>query len=117
MTTWKESFLKEKREQDNKRSMFDPLSYNELADVFQQDELDAGLESVKDFAGWQFEIAGYEGCEFKDMRVIRFSEDGKVWRYADPNAEMNSAQIRIKLKVVGFTDEVAEMRSWQEDES
>jgi hypothetical protein len=58
--------------------MFDPLSYNELAEVYQQDEIDAGLETTKDFSGWYFEIAGYEGSEFKDMRVVRFSEDAET---------------------------------------
>lgn len=93
--------------------LLDPLSYEELADVYQADEQDAGLEFMKDFAGWYFELGGYEGCDFKDMRVIRFSQDGKAWHYTDPGAEMQSGQIRIKLKVVGFTDEVAEMRNWQ----
>ena len=98
-------------------SMFDPLTYTELAEVFQADEQDAGLETTKDFEGWYFEIAGPEGCDFKDMTVIRFSEDGQRWRYADPGASLQENQIRIKLKVVGFTDEVAEMRNWQADES
>jgi hypothetical protein len=98
-------------------SMFEPLSYDQLAEVYQADEQDAGLESEKDFENWYFEIAGSEGCDFKDMTVIRFSKGGKVWRYADPTASLQDNQIRIKLKVVGFTDEVAEMRNWQADES
>jgi hypothetical protein len=101
---------------DNKKSFLaDPLSYDELAQVYQADEKDNGLEFLKDFYGWHFELGGYEGCDFKDMKVIRFSQDGKHWRYADPNAEMQSGQIRIKLKVVGFSDEVAEMRNWQDE--
>ena len=96
-------------------ALSNPLSYNQLASVYQQDEIDAGLETERDFEGWYFELGGLEGADFKDMRVIRFSSNGKVWRYSDPSAEMKEGQIRIKLKVVGFTDEVAEMRNWKEE--
>lgn len=94
--------------------LLDPLSYNELAQVYQADELDAGLESEKDYEGWYFELGGSEGCLFQDMKVIRHSRDGQIWHYTDRSTPMEEGQIRIKLKVVGFTDEVAEMRNWQQ---
>lgn len=96
---------------DNGRSL--PLLYHELYGVFQQEELDAGLETIKDYDGWFFEIGGGEGCDFGDMRVVGFSQEGEVWKYVVPEAALKENPIRIKLKVVGFTDEAAEMRNWQ----